>query len=366
MAGELFSRSLARVAVVAALIAAVAGAWYFFRGQPEPRGAPIIAAAGEDNAGGADGAPRSVAGGAAPAAAVASPDAPKAPAPAAAPAAPAPAAGRPAGVKAPEAYSQQLIQDFESTPDRRALFEELKASGTADAHFFAARILRDCFEVGERGLEGAMKAFMAKIPGNSASLAARVDAFRQLTEPCAGFEDRPILVIEVQQQNWQGVQKKDPRAMASALKTGQMDSNTDPLKMAATLLEKNDPYIIADLAVFMAGPAGGFVIDGKPVDRPASAAAMLAWEMVACDYGGQCGPNSPAVLHACADKGVCGIGSFDQLARVTMPDDYQRALEFRAQIRAALQYRDFAAIGLDPAKRPGTKRGKAPDAADQP
>ena len=214
---------------------------------------------------------------------------------------------------AAEAYSQQLIQDFESTPDRRALFDELKASGAADAHFFVARILRDC------------------------------------------FEDRPIPVIEVQQQNWQGVQKKDPRAMASALKTGQMDSNTDPLKMAATLLEKNDPYIIADLAVFMAGPAGGFVIDGRLVDRSASAAAMLAWEMVACDYGGQCGPNSPAVLHACADKGICGIASFDHLARVTMPDDYQRALDFRAQIRAALQYRDFAAIGLDPAKRPGTK-----------
>ncbi len=357
MGDGLFPRSLARVAVVAALIAAGAGAWHFFRGQPEPRGAPVAAVAGDlDAAGAAADAPRPAAGGAAPASASAA--APKAPASAAATTAPAPVARPVFSAKAPdaaEAYSQQLIQDFESTPDRRALFDELKASGTADAHFFAARILRDCFEVGERGLDGAMKAFMAKIPGNSASLAARVDAFRQLTEPCAGFEDRPIPVIEVQQQNWAGVQKKDPRAMASALKTGQMDSNTDPLKMAATLLEKNDPYIIADLAVFMAGPAGGFVIDGKLVDRSASAAAMLAWEMVACDYGGQCGPNSPVVLHACADKGICGIGSFDQLARVTMPDDYQRALDFRAQIRAALQYRDFAALGLDPAKRPGTK-----------
>lgn len=339
------------------------GAWHFFRGPVDLRESPAAGASSAMSAAGGTRTDRPDVVGVAPAATVAPQVAPqvaqKSPVPGSAPPAPAPGADRPAGNAAPGAadhYSQHLGHEFESTPDKRALFEELKAMGTADAYFFAARILRDCFDVGGKGLDAAMKTFMAKIPGSSASIASRIDAFRQLIEPCAGFEDRPIPVHEVQQTNWMGVQKNDPRVVASAMKTGQMDSNEHPFKIAAALLDKSDPYVIADSAVYLGGPAaGGFVIDGKPVEASASEAVMLAWEMVACDYGAPCGPTSPAVLHACADRGVCGIGSFDQLARITMPDSYQRALEFRAQIRAALQSRDYPAIGLDPARRPRPK-----------
>jgi len=101
----------------------------------------------------------------------------------------------------------------------------------------------------------------------------------------------------------------------------------------------------------------GMMIDGKPVDPAQHAAAVLAWELVACDYGGACGPTSPVLLGACADRGLCGLGSFEDLARVTTQNSntYSQALEFRAQIRAALQNHDYVSLGLDPARRPKPK-----------
>jgi hypothetical protein len=251
-----------------------------------------------------------------------------------------------------------LPQRYDTATDKRKLFEELKASESSESPYFAAKILLDCRDVSLKGFNLVINDFIANIPDNSPAKATQVEAFRRLKEPCSGFDGRRISIEEIQQKYAEGVQKSDPRAIARTLMTGQIEPNSDPIRLAVLLLQKADPYVISEVAGFMAGPVGGgVVIDGKPVDLINISAANTAWQLVACDYGGSCGPNSAAVLNACANRGVCGMASFDELVRTAILtlDDYQRALQYRLQIEAALQNKDYVSLGLGPGRRPRTK-----------
>jgi hypothetical protein len=252
-----------------------------------------------------------------------------------------------------------VARRYETANDKRALFEELKASGSSDAPFFAAMILRDCLDVSVQGLNSVITDFTAKIPDNSPTKTTQIEAFRRLKEPCAGFEGRRSSLAEVEQKFSEAMRNGDPRAMARTLNTGQFDPKSDPVKLAAGLLEDNDPYVIAEVADFLEGPvAGGFVIGGMPVGPLHTAAANAAWDLVACDYGGSCGSNSGPVLTACAYSEVCGVSSLDEVMSTLYltPDEYRRALEYRLQIEAALQSKDYSSLGLDPANRPKPKK----------
>ena len=180
-----------RILVAAAVIAASLGAWHFFRGPADLRESPAAGASSAMSAAGGARTDRPDPVGAAPAAKLAIQAAPqvaqKSPVPGSAPPAPWPGADRPAGNATPAAadhYSQELGHEFESTPDKRALFEELKAMGTPDAYFFAARILRDCFDVGGKGLDAATGAGDPEIRATVAAAAAKPeDLCARLNDP---------------------------------------------------------------------------------------------------------------------------------------------------------------------------------------
>ena len=83
-----------------------------------------------------------------------------------------------------------LRHRYETAPDYRTLFDELQASSAAEAPFFAARILHRCFEVGEHGLEAAVRHFRETISADMQSAQPRIAAFRQMKEPCTRFAGR--------------------------------------------------------------------------------------------------------------------------------------------------------------------------------
>ena len=232
----------------------------------------------------------------------------------------------------------EISHRYETATDKRALFEELRDSGTAESLYFAAEILEDCFDVGEHGFEAVVNAFLDKLPIDSPTTTKQVESFRRLVEPCAGFDGRLSSPAEIQLLYAAGAQRGDPRAIGHLLTSAGIDSAAVTVQTAAVLLELSDPHVIGEVSSYLAGLfVGGMVLDGARLNPSENGPVTMAWALVACDYGASCGATHPAVLQACARGGLCGIESLDELFRLTyVPvETYQRGQAYRARILAA-------------------------------
>jgi hypothetical protein len=239
---------------------------------------------------------------------------------------------------------------YETVFDKRELFEELRTSGSTDSFYFAAEILQDCLDVSEQGYDAVVSEFLARLPADSPTKGQQVEAFRQIVEPCAGFDGRRSSSAEVQLLYAAGAQRGDPRATAHLLSSAGLNVATDSIRTAAALLDQRDPYVIGEVAGYLAGLyARGMVIDGETLSAEENGPVAMAWALVACDYGASCGANSRPILQACGRGGLCGLESLDELFRLTdgAMNAYERSQQYRARILAALQTRDYAALGLD-------------------
>ena len=261
---------------------------------------------------------------------------------------------RPPGTASPSSLAPALRAStisgrYETATDKRALFEELKASDSGEAKYFAAKILRDCLDVAQASFGDVQAKFMSGINPGTPHGPARVAAFKQITDPCSGFSGRKFNNNEVDQLIAEGAQKGDPRALARQLLSGQLDQSLDPIRTAAALLETGDPYVFEHVSAFLQiRSKGDLFIDGKAVDPAERGAVNFAWAFVACDYGGSCDAQSAAVLNACAYEGLCNVGSYEELISTSFAalDVYQRSLAYRAKILMALKNRDFASLGV--------------------
>ena len=118
---------------------------------------------------------------------------------------------------------------------------------------------------------------------------------------------------------------------------------------AAKLIDTADPYVLSELGGFLVQAAIGHGSVGElRLNESDRAAAFLAWSMIACDHGFDCGPDSNQVLTACAFDGKCGLGSVEDLMRNAWSADnqYRTALELRPRILDALRAKDYASFGI--------------------
>ena len=242
---------------------------------------------------------------------------------------------------------------FETSPDYRALFDELQRSGVAEGRFFAAKMLGDCVDVGVKGLDTVLRDFIASVPADSPHASARIAAFRRIKEPCAGFSGRRTDAGEIGRLNAEGAAMGDVRALSRMLAGGVLDPALDPLAVMTRLLESGDPYALHNVAMYLSDAARGpLVVDGKPVDAADFDAAQMAWDLVACDHGWPCGPHSEPVLNMCAHDSLCNAQTFEELVRTELGilASFERVQHFRSRILAALARKDYGSLGIVSAK----------------
>lgn len=245
--------------------------------------------------------------------------------------------------------ASELARLYETAPDLRALFDQLDRSDAPEAPYFAAKILQRCAEVSKVGLKELLAKFPSRYPGTSSPIPVREDAYRKILVPCKGFESRPIAPEEIAERQKEGVRRGDARALAQAMGLRRPDDKPSPLESAARLVDTADPYVLSELGGFLVQAAIGHGSVGElRLTESDRAAAFLAWSMIACDYGLDCGPENNQVLTACAFNGRCGLGSVEDLIRNVWSADnqYRTALDLRPRILDALQAKDYAAFGL--------------------
>ena len=252
----------------------------------------------------------------------------------------------------------EIARRYETSTDYRGLYDELVTSQDAEASFFAWKILRQCMDVSRSGLTAVVRKFEKEAAAGAASLAGqRVDAFRRMKMPCAGFEGLRYTLDDLAKLRRKGVSRGDPRAIALTLSAHELDVTdlvADPIATAASLLATNDPFVFVQLQPFLTSDkGGGWSLDGRPIASYDAAVYPLAWAMIACDYGLDCGPTSELVLVGCALNSFCGPASFEELVRLGYAGndaEYQRALGLRSRIFEALRRNDYASFGLSSRK----------------
>jgi hypothetical protein len=251
--------------------------------------------------------------------------------------------------------SPSLSKRYETATDKRALFDELIASNEPGGKYFAAKLIVDCKDVADSSLPDVLNKFVPMQSADPDTKALQLSAFKRMKEPCAGFSGRKFSFAEYQQLRSASAQEGDPRGVAALLSTARIDPGSDVMKTAQRLLETNDPYVIESVAAFLGSDrAGGYMIGGVAVDRSHRGDAGIAWQLVACDFGGACGADNPLVLAMCAESAVCNVSLVEQLYQTALasPDSFERAMKYREQILADLRNKNFASLGLDASRLP--------------
>jgi hypothetical protein len=111
------------------------------------------------------------------------------------------------------------------------------------------------------------------------------------------------------------------------------------------LLAALDPGVVRDVGAFLARGETEVRLGGEPV---ASRVSAMAWELVACDLGYECGPGARITLAQCAFGGSCGGGYEEALAASEVPEDLAHARSLRPVLLRALLRRDWRWLGLLP------------------
>jgi hypothetical protein len=247
------------------------------------------------------------------------------------------------------AASAQFAQRYATSADHRALLDEWMASGDPAANYFAAMVLRHCLGVTKHGFEKSVRLNTARIEPGTPLAEVRVDAYRQLLAPCARLEGRPTTNAEIEALLAEGAKSGDPRAIAQTLVSADPAAIVDPLRVGAMLLDSHDPYVYRNLGSILGRRIGSMpVLEGAPVAESDRFALAVAWDLVACDYGLPCGPDSDRLLVACAFEGACDLASMEDYFKriVGEPAVFRRSLALRQSILNALRDRDYAALGI--------------------
>ena len=223
----------------------------------------------------------------------------------------------------------------------------------AESRYFVAMALEDCYALSHDGLARFRDDFARRL-SPSASASDRSDnwvrerAFRSNIRDCVAFDGVPISPDKVLGLLQSAARDGDPRAIARTFLFRDLaDSKAGTFAVVTGLLSTADPHVIRDVGLFLTrGESSMTLGDGGAPVRATSLAT--AWELVACDFGMDCGSDSKLLNHLCAYHAQCDAHSYeDWLGRYT--DSREELAEIRRTqmlLRRGLMMQDWQFLGL--------------------
>jgi hypothetical protein len=220
----------------------------------------------------------------------------------------------------------------------------------AASRYFIATALEDCYALSQRGLPRFRDEFLHRVSaGTSASDHwVRERAFDGTTQNCIAFDGAPISPEKILGLLRSAARDGDPRAIARTLLFRDLaDSKQGTFDLVTRLLSTRDPLVIRDVGLFLTrGESSMIAGDGS---APVNATSLaIAWELVACDFGMDCGSDSKLLNNLCAYQGQCHVFSYeDWLNRYTESAEELREIKrLRTLLYRGLVSRDWELMGL--------------------
>jgi hypothetical protein len=223
----------------------------------------------------------------------------------------------------------------------------------AVSRYYVAIALEDCYALSQHGLPRFRDDFLHRLSVGTSGVdqhenGMRERAFADTTRPCIAFDNAPIAPEKILGLLQSSARDGDPRAIARTLLFRDLaDSKQGTFDLVTRLLSTRDPLVIRDVGLFLTrGESSMIVGDGS---APVNATSLaIAWELVACDFGMDCGSDSKLLNSLCAYQGQCRAFSYeDWLSRYTeSTEELQEIRRLRALLHRGLVSRDWALLGL--------------------
>jgi hypothetical protein len=220
----------------------------------------------------------------------------------------------------------------------------------AASRYYVAMALEDCYALSRHGLPRFRDEFLHRVNAGTSATDhwVRERAFDGTTQNCIAFDGAPISPEKILGLLQSSARDGDPRAIARTLLFRDLaDSKQGTFDLVTRLLSTRDPLVIRDVGLFLTrGESSMTVGDGA---APVSATSLaIAWELVACDFGMDCGSDSKLLSNLCAYQGQCRAFSYeDWLNRYTeSAEELHEIMRLRALLYRGLMSRDWEVMGL--------------------
>lgn len=235
-----------------------------------------------------------------------------------------------------------MAREYQKAKNLKPLYDRLKAGGAAtpEGKYFLYKITARCASrtdqpsaTPSKSLADRRKDMEAQIPMTNPDREKRLAAFDQLnaSERCLGLEDTKTTKAELDQMLKDAAAAGDPKARA-AVTASEIGASGGPVagtpgpngpggpsitdaqyQALRDAIASRDPEAIAIAGMTLSNTYRDAVMEiGPNHDELQGRASMEAWNLVACEFGAECGPSSPSLQQACAYGGQC--------AATTVPD----------------------------------------------
>ena len=298
-----------------------------------------------------------------------------------APGSPAITTHRPVSVLSP------VMSEYARAKSYKALYDRLRpaSSRTPEEAWILAKILQTCGAQPNRPRrddnaaipeEEAVTRFAAALPARDPTREKRIAAYRtEFVGHCRDLKDLQTTPQAIRELLAQAASAGDPKATAdlvyhdlwtplqSMTTQGKFSMSTAPWPAISSgqiedlkrAVESGDPYALAGAGHTLAGPFTNLSLqnaqDGRPIDiRSFSVAA----ELLACDAGYPCGPDSPQIVAGCAYRGNCDAQTLReyQFFYALSPESSQRVSQYQAMLEQAVRDHDWSSFTFHPAPSP--------------
>ena len=268
------------------------------------------------------------------------------------------AADEQAGAHTPTPIRSELHDTARSlVDDQRRYYDPglAMASENLDAasRYFSAMALEECYALSQGGLSRFRDDFMRRLAITPSAAAGhdrwvREYAFSRSNRDCLGFDGTPISPGYILGLIQSAARDGDPRAIARTLLFRDLaESKVGSFDVVARLLSTGDPHVIRDVGLYLTrGESTLTLRDGNTPVRATTLA--VAWELVACDFGLDCGADSKLLNNLCAYQGQCAAFSYeDWLGRYTESrEEFAEILRVRLLLRRGVLLQDWQLLGL--------------------
>ena len=290
----------------------------------------------------------------------------------------APAVSSPLWTRPSRDIHPTLFGEFLRARDYRSLYERVAngpESRTSEGKLVLYEILKACTEAGRRpgrsvGLPPRDQ-FLTRIAASDPQRDQRIAAYDDFSrDRCAGLEGLTTTPAELAKLLQEAAAGGDPKAKAIALEQELLQARRDSKDGLITLSDTNvrmlqeaaasrDPEAIRAAGRVLSTGWNDYALrlgnDPAPVEsRP----FMNAWLILACEYGANCGADTPRMLAACALQGYCDAQSFpDYLFQyVSSPHDTQRLIQYRQILRNAIDTGNWSQVTVLRGPEAGSQR----------
>lgn len=248
-------------------------------------------------------------------------------------------------------FTERLSNPLERAPDLRSMYERYRGSNDASERNLAHRAWTACFPafVAPKGQPVSLDMVTRALPQDAPNHAERVEAYRELLGRCKNFFDMSRdAIIETnrgQASGWKDGTLRAPGELAAKLlRAGQ---TAEAVELARTTIATQDPYSIYSLRDFMRLYLSAQNTPDESVQIQQPDPRAIAFYVVPCQMGMECGSDSLTALEMCAGSGECAGTVAErnlQMWSTQIPRD--TVLQASQLVLQAIRTGNYAALGL--------------------